>query len=212
MNKESYKRKWASLATIIGVITVSLLLYTSVFQNVKVVQEKDESWHVVWEGSLAEATEATPTAGATGFLEIFFVNHTATPTTAYDTNTSSQFETWANANLGTGVGNAWANADSFNLQLKHSVLMDVVVRCRWNRTHAWNGTMFRDADCRINITASGGGITILGTASGTNVVSYNNTGGTYIYINVVFTNGGSGYNLNKGGTCTISQISIQAKY
>lgn len=212
MNKENYKRKWASLGTIIGVATISFLLYTSVFSNIQVKQEEG-TWHVIWEGSLAEAAEASPAAGASAFLEIFFVNHSNTGTTTYDTNTSSDFETWANAHLAAGGGNAWANADAFNLQLKHSVDFDIVVRCRFNATHAWNGTMFRDSDCRVNITASGGGITIAGTVSGTNAVSKNHTTDlSYIWINTYWNNSNAGYTLAKGSTCTISEISIQAKY
>lgn len=209
MNKQNVKRKWASLGTIIGVATVSFLLYTSVFMNVQV---KDEpSWHIVWEGSLAEAAEGNPGAGASGFLEIFFTNHSSSGTTAYDTNTSSTFETWADAALAAGGGNAWASGDAFNLQLKHSTTFDVVVRCRFNRTVAHNGTMFRDADCRVNLTAAGGGINIAGT-TGTNCVSQNVTTNDYIWINVYWNNTNAGYTLGKGQTCTITEISIQAKY
>lgn len=211
MNLNNVKRKGINLGIIFFVALVTFILYTSVISNVKIKQD-DGTWHVVWEGSLAQAVEADPGAGASGFLEIFFVNHTATPATAYAINTSSNFETWANANLGTGVGNAWANADDFNLQLKHSTAFDVVVRVRYNKTHAWNGTAFLAGDTRVNITASGGGVTISGATSGTNVESYNNTGMDYIWINVYWNNTVDGYQLSKGGTCAISQISIQAKY
>jgi hypothetical protein len=211
MDFTNVKKKASRLGLIVFVGLVTFILYTSVLSNVKVT-EKEGIWQVIWEGSLAEASEATPPAGETAFLEIFFVNHSATPATAYDDNTSSVYETWANANLGTGTGNAWANADDFNLQLKHSVAFDVVVRVRYNKTHAWNGTAFIDGDTRVNVTASGGGVTISGATAGTNVVTYNNTGQDFIWIDVYWTNGGAGYQLNKGGTCVISQISIQAKY
>lgn len=211
MDSTNVKKRSSRLGLIVGVAIIAFLLYTSVISNIQ-VKQKEGKWQVLWEGSLAEASEGNPGTGASGFLEIFFVNHSGSPATAYDTNTSSLMETWANANMGTGVGNAWANADSFNLQLKHSTTFDVVVRVRYNHTHAWDGVKFVDADTRVNITASGGGVTISGTVSGTNVVSYNNTGMAYIWINVYWTNGGAGYQLTKGGTCTVSSISIQAKY
>lgn len=208
MNKQNVKRKWASLGTIIGVATVSFLLYTSVFMNIEV---KDEpGWHIVWEGSLAEAAEGDPGSGVSGFLEIFFVNHTDTES-IYARNDSSTFETWANAALAAGGGNAWANDDLFNLQLKHSTSFNIVVRCRFNRTVAFNGTMFRDADCRVNLTAAGGGITI-SDVTGTNEVSQNVTTNEYIWINVVWDNSNAGYSLGKGQTCDITEISIEAKY
>jgi hypothetical protein len=209
MNKEYFKKRGVHLAVICGVFCVSFMIAAQMYTP---TLKYEPTWHIVWEGSLAEAAEGNPGAGASGFLEIFFINHSAAPATAYDDNTSGTYETWANANLGSGVGNAWANADAFNLQIKHSVAMDVVVRARWNRTNAFNGTMFRGADCRINITASGGGITISGATSGTNVVSKNTSTNDFIWINVYWNNAAAGYVLSKGGTCTISMISIQAKY
>jgi hypothetical protein len=214
MNKENIKRRWSSIATIIGIFLICFVL---VFQVPQPRLKTVPTWHVIWEGSLAEATEANPGAGASGFLEIYFINHTATPTTAYDTNTSSLFETWCNASLdadgAAGTTNhAYATADNFNLTVKWGVAMDVVCRARWNRTHAYDGSKFIGSDCRINITMAGGGITILGTTSGTNCISENQTDETYIWINVYWTNGGAGYVLNKNGISLVSQISIQAKY
>ena len=217
-DKETFFRKaGVSWATVVGVMVIVFMFVTQMIPIPVLVQEDDKTWHVIWEGSLAEATEAALGEGASGFLEIFFVNHTATPATAYDTNVSSQIEGWCNTSLdadgAAGTTNhAYAIADAFRLQVKHSTLMDVVVRVRFNRTHAWNGTMFHPADCRVNITASGGGITILGTVSGTNVVTGNSTGYGALYLNVYWDNAAAGYQLSKGQECSISSISIQAKY
>jgi hypothetical protein len=215
MNKENIKKKGGHIAIIFFVGLVTLLLYTSVFSNIKI---KDEpQWHILWEGSLAEATEANPGAGASGFLEIFFCNHSADPANAYNDNVSSNFETWCNTSLdadgaaGT-VNHAYAAADNFNLTVKSLTVMDVVCRARWNRTHAYDGTKFIGDNCRINITMAGGGITILGTTSGTNVISENQTDETYIWINVYWNNAHAGYQLNPNSISLVSQISIQAKY
>lgn len=214
MNKEYFKKRGVHLAVIVGIFAVTFMI-TSQMYTPK-LEYDNEQWHVIWEGSLAEAIEYNPGAGASGFLEIYFINHSAAPATAYDDNTSSVYEGWCNSSLdpdGAGAAyTAYGNTDNFNCYAKHSTTMDIVVRARWNRTHAYNGTMFRDADCRINITTSGGGITISGATSGTNVVSKNTSTNDYIWINVYWNNVGAGYILSKGGTCTISSVSIQAKY
>jgi len=215
MNKEKVKRNGVRWAVVIGVIIVSLMLSTQMIPTPKIKTEP--TWHILWEGTLAEATEANPGTGVSGFLEIFFLNHSATPSAAYDTNVSSEMETWANASLdadgAAGTTNhAYATADNFNLTLKWGTTMDIVVRCRWNKTNAFDGAMFQNTSCRINITMAGGGITILGTTSGTNIVSSNETDHTYIWINVYWNNAHSGYTLAKNGISLVSQISIQAKY
>lgn len=215
MNKENLKKGGVRWAVVAGVFIVSFLLYTSVFMNTQIKTEP--SWHVLWEGSLAEATEANPGAGASGFLEIYFINHSNTGTTAYDNNVSSGYEGWCNTSLdadgaaGT-VNHAYAAVDNFNLTVKALTAMDVVVRARWNRTHAWDGSKFIGSNCRINLTMSGGGITISGLTSGTNCISNNETDHTYIWINVYWNNTNAGYQLNPNQISQVTQISIQAKY
>lgn len=209
MDSKKIKKKYSSLGVIVGVAIVTFILYTSVLSNIQIKQTP--TWHVIWEGSLAEASEANPGAGAGGFLEIFFLNYSATPSTTYARNDSSSFETWADANLlatGSG-GHAYASATSFNLQLKHDVRIDIVIRCRFNVTQAYTDSEWIDANCRCNITCAGGGITISNVA-GTRGISENVSGHNYIYINFYWQN--ANYKLLTGGTCTINPITISAKY
>ena len=214
MNKEILKRKGVHWGILFGVMIVTLMLST---QMIPTPQLKTEpTWHILWEGSLAEATEADPGAGASGFLEIYFVNHSAIPWDAYDSNTSSTYEGWCNTSLdadgsaGT-INHAYSAADNFNLTVKWNVAMDIVIRARWNKTHAWDGSKFINGSCRINLTTTGGGIVIAGV-TGENIETNNETDHTYIWIDVYWDNSGAGYTLSKNGVCMIQTISIQAKY
>jgi len=216
-NKSSSSKKagirWG---TLFAVVAVGLMLGTQMIPHP--VLKNEPTWHLIWEGTLAQATEGNPGAGVSGFLEIFFVNHTASPTTAYSHNTSSDFETWADANLKpTGVAtHAYANADNFCLQLKSSILFDIVIRCRWNKTNAWDGAKFIDANTRVNITCSG--FATMADIVGTGTVSYNNTGAWALWSNWWWQDAdggtGTGFTLLKGTTWSANQISIKiwAKY
>ena len=170
--------------------------------------EKDgETWKVVFNGSLAEAAEGDPGAGNGGFLEIFFVNHSATPTTAYgpDRNDSSILEGWCTAGYG------YASADNFNLQISSGVTFDIVVRVRYNREQAYETDHWQGSDTRVNITTTGGGIEI-SDVTGTRIETHNDSSDSYLWEHFVWDNGGSGYQLNAGETMTLSEISIEAKY
>lgn len=202
--KEERKKKKAGVRAGIVIGIVFALVMVSTLGNF-VVENDNERWAVVWKGNLVTAAEGDPGAGASGFLEIFFINHSAAPADAYDENASATLESWCT----TGYG--YANADAFNLEISNAVTLDIVVRVRYNKTHAWETDKFIGADCRVNITTSGGDIDI-SDATGTNVESRNDTVEEFIYINVYWNNGGAGYQLAPDGTCTISEISIEAKY
>ena len=203
--KKDYRKAGVRWGTIFGIMIVVFMLVTRMIPT-PVLEHDDKSWHIVWRGSLAQAAEGTPTGG--GFLEFFMLNHSATPATAYDDNVSGNFETWATANSG-----GYVNADAFNMHIAHSTAFDLVCRVRFNKTHCWNagGGYFDGSRTRVNVTTSGGGITIA-DSTGTNVESANNSGYTYIWINVYWNNAGAGYQLNAGGNCTVAEFSIEAEY
>jgi hypothetical protein len=222
MNKESFKKSGGHLAIISFVfIVASLLVLTQAVPPPKIMQNEQGFSYIGWgDNVIVTATEAVPTAGSSSVLEIYFLNYTATPTTAYDTNTSSQFETWANASLdpdGSGTAYYAYTTDVLDgtfttLTVKWGVNTNMLIRYRGNVTNAKNGTIFNAANCRIKVNASGGGMADLTNGgSGTvfsQVISKNTSTNTYIWINAYYNIG----TLNKGGTYTITNIKLEFNY
>lgn len=198
--KKTINKKKAGIRTGLVIALVLGMLFT--VQNISIQQDKDtKSWHIVWEGNMAQAAEANPGAGAGGILEIFFYPHDADPATTYAENTSATLEA---ASLG------WANADDFNTELPHSTLFDVVVRVRGNQTQCWRINKYYDTDLRVRWTSadlSVGADTVM-----TGVISYNNTGVSYLWMNFYDNNGAAGYNLPKDTSYDITSIKFEAYY
>jgi hypothetical protein len=224
MNKESFKKGGGKLAIISFVfIVASLLVLTQAIPLPRLMTDEETGFSYIGWGDnvIVSATEASPTAGSSSVLEIFFVNHSTTPWYAYDTNTSSLFETWANASLDPDAAGTTYKAYSIDvldgtmstLTVKWGVATDMIVRYRGNVTNARNATIFNNASCRIKVNASGGGMTTL-----TSQVLNNINGGlgqtgnysdhTYIWINAYYNIG----TLNKGGTYTITNIKLEFNY
>jgi hypothetical protein len=214
MNKDSFRKAGHRWGLIAGIAIICFLLYTSIFSNMVLRQDEQGFSYIAWVGPVSATENSTIGATASGFLEIFFLNVSATPTTTYGTahNTSSLFETWANASLdpdGSGpTYYAYAKYGGFSLTLKWGTAIQMVVRYRGNVTNAKNATIFNAANCRVKVNATGGGCTTLTSQVLTNVVSYNQTGGTFIWINAYYNIG----TLNKGGTYTITNIKIEFNY
>jgi hypothetical protein len=193
----------------IGLI-VGILFFSGMNTTMTYIAPK--SWHLI-----ASASEGNPGAGSSGFLEIFFTNHTASPDTAYNENTSATMEAWCVANM---VGHTpYATADAFKTEISYGVTFDIVVRCRFNKTNAWDGAKFIDKNCRVNITLTGFGTAGMVNITGTQVITYNNTGATYLYTNTFWQDvdggTGTGFTVLKGTPYTsnkIVMINIWAKY
>jgi len=194
---------------VIGLIVLSLFVMYSLPHPYIEPGSDEGTWHVVWKGSLAEAAENDPGAGAGGFLEIFFPNHTATPQTAYDENTSATIEGWCTANMPGKT--PYASADNFYLQLDHTTTFDILVKVRYNKTEGpWTGSAWNNASWRINITLTGS-ITIA-DVTGIGVELLNNSALDFYWCSAYWTNAGAGYSLPADGTADITEISIEAKY
>lgn len=168
------------------------------------VVDDGKGWHIVWEGSFAEAAEASPGAGASGILQIFFVNHSAAGNITE--NTSATIETWCDAvNLG------YTSADDFNVELAHSVDFDIGLKVRANKTHAWRSTVFFDTDVRIRLTATDLSISADTVLSG--VVLDNDTVDDYIWMMFeTKADDTNGFSLSKDETADITSIKFECYY
>lgn len=172
------------------------------------VEKPEAEWRevIVWsyEDGLsflgAEADQAN-----SGYLGIYFVNHSATPDTAYTRNASTTIE-----NYSTDNSFNYAHIDNFDLSFSTSDAFDIVVRCKFVRSNGpWNGAEWRDTWVRVNITLSGG--VVISDVTGTWCETYNSSGAESYFGNVYWDNSGSGYTLSAGDSSSIVEVSIEAK-
>jgi len=188
--KKINKRKaGVRFGTIVGIILVCFIL----LMNVQIKQD-DGEWQVVFELSSAEAAEANPGTGASGWLAGFHICYGVTPATVLASNASGGgYDSWDNV---TG----YVSADDTATDLPSENLSYIVMRARFNKTHCWDDTKFIDARCRMYLTVSGD--ETISNVLGTRVVSANNTNYGYIFINFYWDDGADGYRVTDDGTLT----------
>lgn len=208
--------KWG---IIIGTFLICFALATRMIPTPIVIQDDGKHWQIIWEGTLAEAAEVNPTGDADGFLEIFFINVSTSPGADYSrNNTANEFETWCTANMPGKT--PYASIDNFNLEVDHSTSFNILVRCRFNKTHAWNGTAFiaNDTRCEMQVNSSNwaDGEDITNATDGVVVPSRNDSGDEHIWINFYWDDGdggdGGGFQLAKNGVMTVARIYISANF
>lgn len=203
MNRDKLKDKARSIRLpVVIAFIIGGLIFAYNIPHPQLVQDDGKSWHVIWEGNLAQAAEATLGAGEGGILEIYFVNHSATH--VYP-NLTTTIEGWCD-----GAGLGYANADDFNVELAHSTLFDVVVKVRGNKTQCWRTDKFYDIDLRVRWTSSD--LSVGADTAMTGTVLTNNTGYDYLWMAFYDANSGSGFSLPKDTTYDIDSIKFEAYY
>jgi len=217
MKEERKKQnKFVKAGVTVGVLCgivfiVALLIVSNISHVVQPQVEKERVWQRVYVWT--PLGEGSPTGS--GFLEIFFINHSAAPATCYDENTSATLESWCVANMPGKT--PYATADDFNVELASEVSFDIVIRVRFNLTHVGDGADFIDtrADCQIttSCTSWADGENDANTSATGYVVSGNNTAWGYIYINFYWNaDDNNGYQISDDAVLTISEIYIEAKF
>lgn len=204
---------------LIGLLIIGFvagMMYLPSMHDVIYQPKETTAWHLI-QTINPLAAENNPGAGTSGFLEIFFTNHTASPNTAYNENTSATIEAWCVANMAGKT--PYASADEFCTELEYGKTFDIVIRCRWNKTNAWDGAKFIGSNCRVNITLTGFGTAGMTNVTGTGIITRNDTSDDYIWINTYWQDvdggTGTGFSILKGALWTankIVMINIWAKF
>jgi len=192
-------------ALISSIIVGLLVLSMSITEDV--IIEKEEvirTWTFIAD-SLGDEAGLDNATYESGILSIYFPLHDATPDTTYLENDSDVLEAMCIDN-----GTGYVNTDDFRLEMPHSTAFDIVVRVRANKTVCWNGSAFIDAYARVNITSPGFSIPTL--TNMTPVISRNDTGQEYIWINFYINNAGSGYTITRGNETQIPTIIYEGYY
>jgi hypothetical protein len=204
MNNEYNIKKRAGfrVGLIVALVIGVTFSYATFFQNVKIVNdEHTKSWHVIWEGSLADAAEANPGASAGGILEVFITNHTATPATTYNTNLTEA------AALG------WAGADDSQINLAYGTYFDIVIKVRGNATQCQRGATWWDSDLKVELSSDTGLVPQIGNLTpATGCIIVNASSNSFLWMNFYIQGAGSGYYINKGATAQVTTIKFSAYY
>jgi len=203
MKKEkNWKARVLKPILLVGIITG--IIWASAGPYPKLLQDEGKSWHVLWEGSFVEAAEADPGAGNSGILEVFIYPHDGDPGTTYAENNSATLE---------AASYGWANADDSEIDIPHSTEFDIVIRVRGNATHCKRDTDWHHTDLKVEISSDANlNPQISGLTEMTGVVSRNDSGDPYLWMNFYINNAGSGYTIAKSATAEIDNIKFSAYY
>jgi len=214
MKRNRSKNIWAGiiLATAFIVVTSTTGFYIKdkapQLADITSGNEQPATGSMTFADGLLEELREYSGAGAdeTTWLEVYAMPHDATPSGgAYDENNSATMEASAYA---------YADTDGWSDDLISQTSFDIVVRARFNATHAKNATMFKDTRCLVNISVSGdwavGGD--ISDTGGARLVTANVSTQKFIWINFYWNNSGTGYQIDDDGTLTMSSVKVRAKY
>lgn len=197
---------------LIGGFIIGLLLITFItgYPTIEKNRQTGE-WVTDWAGSLADLVSAdyNPGAGDTGPLWIAGID------------AATNIDTWANTNRSYATVAALpecvfaADTDNFNIEIENSNDFNFAIKVRANDTIYHDGA-WNDSRIRVTLTVSGDLDQTI-----TAVTEYNNSasagdlnkcgtvGTTWAYYVAYWTVGADDYDLDEGGTATISLIKVE---
>lgn len=200
--KKEIKKAGVRVGLISGLIIAILVMGFTM--PTPILEQNDEgAWHIVMKVNSAQAAEAAPGAGVSGWLSTFQLNYTgSTPSTALTNNASGgAYDGWGNVS-------GYVSADDTDTDLASEAGNYYVVRCRFNDSVKAGGN-FQDIRCKVLLTVSGD--ETINDVSGTRVVSQNSSGDDFIWINFYWDDASDGYRILDDGAMAWN-ITVMAKY
>jgi hypothetical protein len=204
MSKRKANRLKAGVT--LGIAFAILIMGSSMY-----LYQDDETGNLHFKMNSALADYALP-AGESGWIGIVLYKNDATPGVTYAGNYSTL----------SASGDCLASFDTdgwSTTTFETETSFDIIVCCRFNKTHLWDADHFDDSRARVYLNVSGAtGASDWAVGSDftdslmTRVVSVNDSGNNYIWINFYLNNGGSGYQLADDGELIFDDPQIQARF
>lgn len=195
--KNNIKRASFISLLIIGIVITVIFSSTSNVPDI-ISSGGQRGWNTI-----VIATEVTLGAGASGLLNVFIAPHSDIGETAYTTNIT-EAASYAHFD-GTPTMN-----ESLEGNVPYATTFDIVVKCQFNATHAYNSTghTWMHSWVRANITCADLGIGALTAMTLANVTA---TAG-FIWIQFYINNSNAGYTITHGQSVNITELVVQAFY
>jgi len=208
MEKEKPKYKQVRYGIVVALVIGMMVSYMTLPHPVLEQDEDTKSWHIVWQGSLAQAAEADPGNESSWILSIYLHPH-QTDIGGYLENSSSNLETNC-----TDAGLGYANADDTEVDIAHSTSFDIVVRVRGEADHCKVGGVWFDTNLRVTVdgTNLGGTDEVLTLDAGEAKTTANNSDYTFLYMNFFHTKAGAGFTISQDQTIEVGEIFFEAYY
>jgi len=199
MNKKYKKRNKLLLGTTMTALVIAgVLVGMMVVPNILYKTGVTDIWNTV------KADDAAPGSGVTGVINVYIYPHQADGST-YDNNVT-EGTAYAHFDASPGLN------DSLEGDVPYNTAFDIVVKCQYNYTHAYNITAPGwDADY-VRGLISCSDLSIGADTTMSESAFFNTTGngaGDTTWIHFYMNNSGSGYQISHGESVNVTDFKQQ---
>jgi len=181
---------------IVSILSVDNTIDEKIIEEI-IIPEKPRTWHEL-------GSDASPGAGDSGVINVYIYPHSADPGTDYATNLTE--------------GAAYAHFDgtpsldeALDGNVPYDTEFDIVVRCRYNNTHAYNSTTPGWDMTYVKALMTCADLSI-GADTEMSEVQVATAGTTYMWVQFYVNNAAAGYTIAHGETVNVTSFKQQAYY
>lgn len=197
--KQEHKKMLLGIGmlTTIASVAVAAMILLAGMHPTEIMQSEDRKMKEVY---LPRLGDADPGSVASGVLNVTLSVHVANPATYYARNLTNNASIygWTNTN------NSHVTSD-----LPYATAFDIIVKVRWNATHAYSSgnTTWMLSWVRANATCAD--LALTDTAMSEVEIGKN---ATYLWVNYYLNNGGAGFTISRGQNITPCQFTFDSYY